>query len=311
MVHRTQVDLTSDDFQTLENVTVASIGVFDGLHKGHRMLVETMKRERDKRNSSGHICMITFSDHPRGVLCGTPPTRLLHPEIKTAILKEWGVDVVVEMKTDTELLELSADEFCSRIKKIINPEMIIVGENFRFGKGRLGDTALLAQSTGAEVLPLKMVEGEDNQFVSATAVREYLAAGDVKTANGCLGRPYSVLGTKITGDKIGRKMGSSTINLEPTPDALPDGVYAVTANGHRAVSHLGPRPTFDSNERRFEVHILGTTELQSKDDNDVWEIEFHAYLRDVADFENTDELRAQIAKDIQAATDIFENEAQS
>lgn len=291
---------------------VMTIGVFDALHLGHRSLFETMCERARCLPADRIVTVVTFSAHPKEVLQGIAPTRLLHQDLKYRTLRLWGVDQVVELETNRNLLSLQADEFAERLFARLAPRVVVLGSEFRFGKDRKGSSATFESMGRAEVERIPtLMEGE--LAVSATLARRFLASGQIERAADILGRPYAVLGAQEAGDRIGRGLGSPTMNLIPPPEALPDGVYAVgigpfladfrgAANFLPAVAHIGPRPTFESYERRFEVHVLDRV---FDDVADRWEVRFHSKLRDVVMFTSADELRKQISRDIAGARAVL------
>jgi riboflavin kinase/FMN adenylyltransferase len=273
-----------------------TIGVFDGLHLGHRRIVETMR----EAVGAAPIALVTFSAHPRAVLAGRAPVRVLHPVVRNRILSEWGVDAVVELVTDRALLALDAPSFARGLQSRLQAGLIVVGSNFAFGKGRSGGLETLRDHF-VSVTVVEPVE-VGGLPASATRLRELLAKADFAAAEAMTGRRYAVIGTPERGDGIGRAIGSPTLNLAPPPETLPDGVYAVSTPAGNGVAHLGPRPTFDRVERRFEVHLLDARpECDPAGSDEGIEVIFAGRIREVRDFGCAEKLAEQIARDIAAA----------
>lgn len=278
----------SDPLLTVDAMT---IGVFDGLHLGHKTLIDTMLSLK----SGGQTALVTFSEHPRRILNGHPPVRLLDFKIRNRILSEWGVDWLVVLEATPELFQLEAGEFLDSILDAIRTNHFVVGPNFQFGKDRKGTIETLRKKIDDRLVVL------DEKIVGAhppraTLIRKLLAEADLAGANALLGRPYSVIGQVRSGDGIGRAMGSPTLNIEPVPAAMPDGVYAVRTSAGNGVAHIGPRPTFEKAERRFEVHLF-----ENRGNTDEMEVEFIQRIRDIRKFDHPDALRAAISSDIESA----------
>ncbi|MEK8022352.1 MAG: riboflavin kinase [Candidatus Hydrogenedentota bacterium] len=282
----------------LIEVGALTIGVFDGLHLGHRSLIETLVRE--SRGSGA--ALVTFTEHPRVLLAGHGPVRILHPRLKNRILSEWGVTVIVLLEMNRGLLSLDPREFLDRLFSRISTGKVVIGPNFHFGRGRTGTVEMLRQHGREDVVVVDpmALEGE---LASATRIRNLLSTADLAAAARMTGREFSVLATPRSGDGIGRTMGSPTLNLYPVPEALPDGVYAVRSPFGPAVCHVGPRPTLGSKERRFEVHVLEGN--PSPADTDEIEITFVEKLRNVETFASIGDLQAAIAADVARAREML------
>lgn len=280
-------------------VDALALGVFDALHVGHRQLIHRLAEAAHRAQGADGIAALgTFDPHPRAVLFGAAPARLLQERVRCRLLAEWGVDALVTLRVDREFLAMDPAEFALGLKAALGFQSLIVGANFRFGRGRSGTVETLRELLGdAAVIVVPPVE-LDGELVSATRVRGCLAEGDVEAVTELLGRLYEVEARPEKGDGLGRTIGSPTVNLEPVPPALPDGVYAVLTSLGPGVVHMGPRPTLGRIERRFELHLL-----DGPPPPDVTEVavRFAARLREVMQFPSVDALRAQIARDIAAA----------
>lgn len=275
-----------------------TMGVFDGLHRGHRHLIDVLCSERH----GGEIGLVTFTAHPEELLHGEAPARLITSGQRDRLLADWGVDRVFELSTTSQLLALEPAGFMRRFKAWFDPRVIVVGSNFRFGKGGEGRAETLTQINGCRVRVVESLNCEDGVPISATRVRQALAAGRIEEANRLLGRHYAVVGVESPGDGIGRTMGSPTLNISPVPEAVCDGIYVVTTPLGNGVAHLGPRPTFHSDERRFEIHIIDPFQHAASRQ---WEVAFHARLRDVRSYDTVPALASAIAEDIRRARTLL------
>jgi riboflavin kinase/FMN adenylyltransferase len=287
-----------------------AIGVFDGVHLGHRAVIEAA-RESAARDG-GSAVVVTFDPHPVEVLAPENSPRLLtNTPHKLAVLeREAGIGSVLLVRFDRDFASHLGGAFVERLLQAAPPEgiaRICVGEEWRFGKGRSGDVALLeriGKERGFAVSGLGLVE-IDSQRVSSTRVREAVAAGDLETAARLLGRRYSVFGAVVRGRQLGRTIGFPTANLAVSREQLPPaGVYAVTATGAgdswNGVANLGIRPTVEgeTGELRLEVHLFG---LDHEIYGEELEVTFVRKIRDERKFEGLPALQAQIAEDVAVA----------
>lgn len=291
-----------------------AIGVFDGLHLGHRAVVEAALGSVAR--GGGSAVVTTFDPHPVEILAPERAPRLLTdtPHKLRLLAREMAVRHVLLVRFDADFAALEAKDFIHRLAGSA-PEggiaRICVGREWRFGRGRGGDLALLealGSELGFAVEGVGTVEA-DGERVSSTRVREAVAGGDLKTARRLLGRPYSVHGIVAKGRQLGRTLGFPTANLSVQREQLPPaGVYAARAAGAgdswNGVANLGVRPTVESGEGelRLEVHLFGLEhEIYGED----LEVEFVARLREERRFDGLDALRAQIALDVEAARAVF------
>jgi riboflavin kinase/FMN adenylyltransferase len=295
---------------TPERETLLTIGVFDGVHLGHRHLISRLTRRATEGNFLSGV--VTFNSNPKAVLSPkTKLARLTTLEERVALLKNLGVDLVVPLTFTKEVAALSAREFVLYLKRYLKMRGLVIGPNFALGRGREGNVAAL-QSLGQElgftvevVRPLAV----ENTLVSSTAVRTALAHGDMKTATKLLGRYFSLSGPVAGGFARGHVLGFPTANLQLEPEqAIPeDGVYATLAHigdkVYQSVTNIGVRPTFGKSDRTVEVHILGfEADLYG------WEltIELVERLRAEMKFASPGELAAQIKQDVEQARSILE-----
>jgi riboflavin kinase/FMN adenylyltransferase len=292
---------------------VATIGEFDGVHRGHQRLVERAGEIAQARNLP--LVVITFDPHPDEVIRpGSHPPLLTTSRRRAELLGGLGADAVLVLPFSLEFSRLSPDEFVRVVlSERLHAAVVVVGENFRFGHKAAGDVALLAQlgekyDFAAEGVPLLVVDGVT---VSSTYIRECLAAGDVAAAAHVLGRPHRVEGIVVRGHMRGRGLGFPTANLEtPAHTATPaDGVYAgwltsLDLDGSEisrwpAAISVGTNPTFGAGDRTVEAYAL------DRDDLDLYgahaAIDFTARLRGTERFDSVEDLVTQMHRDVDQA----------
>ena len=279
-----------------------TIGVFDGVHLGHRHLISKLKELARKQGYASGV--ITFSQHPQEVL--SPKTRLpslTSLEQRIALLEDEGVDIVIPLPFTPQLANLSPKQFLSLLKEYLKMKGLVVGPDFALGKGRQGDIDAL-RKLGQEmdfsltVVPPLTIDGET---VSSTAIRKALAEGNIKQVQKLLGRPFRLQGRVVSGDKRGKKLGFPTANLEVEPgQALPTGgVYACRAyidgQSYPAMTNIGTRPTFGGGPRLIEVYLLDYNgDLYGQE----LAIDIIERLRDEKKFDTPEQLIKQIAEDV-------------
>jgi riboflavin kinase / FMN adenylyltransferase len=214
-----------------------AIGTFDGVHLGHRAVIEGMDT------------VLTFEPHPLEVLRPEAAPKLINSlAVKRDVLDGLGVEELVVIHFDEEFSHRSAEEFISHaLVEKLGARRVAVGENFHFGAKARGTPAMLAAHPEFETRVQKMVE-VDGETVSSSRIRAEIAAGQMEAARRCLGTPYMLEGEVVGGEKRGRELGFPTANIVPDPRlVIPGhGVYAAFANGHPAAVNVGVRPTFES-----------------------------------------------------------------
>jgi riboflavin kinase/FMN adenylyltransferase len=287
---------------------VATIGAFDGIHRGHHLLLGQVV---DRARSLGlpSLC-VTFDPHPDLVLYPERHlTYLTDRAEKERVLRQLGLDDVMFVEFTLELSMLNPEEFLGLVSEEHPLAELWVGSDFALGRGRSGTIAALAELGRIEGFALHVVppRRSDREVISSTFIRSLLSQGNVRHANRLLGRRYRISGIVEAGAARGRTIGFPTANIKPDPRrALPaDGVYAavVPLDGveHRAVVNLGSRPTFKEGERLLEVHLLDVTaDLYNRP----LDVDFVDRLRDVQRFESVDALKAQIGRDADAARTV-------
>ncbi len=291
-------------------LVVVALGNFDGVHLGHQAV---MKRAIEEGRRRG-LCIVaaTFDPHPRAVLWpGNEPKLLTTPEVRRELLLGCGVDEVREIRFDRELSKKSPREFVLEVLVgSLGAGVVVVGENFRFGYRASGDVAELERrmrEVGGEAyaVPISNVLGED---ISSTRIRELVAAGEVREAARLLGRPYLLRGEVVEGDKRGRTIGFPTANVLPDERALVPGhgVYAgharVGSERYGACTNVGTAPTFDRRDSRVEAYLLG---YEGDLYGEVVDVTFEGRLRPEKRFSGIEELREQIARDVEEARNFL------
>lgn len=290
---------------------VLAIGNFDGVHLGHAALV---KRLADVATKSGLAPMVlTFEPHPREFFTpDSAPARLTTLREKLELLSDAGAQQAMICPFNARFAALSADEFVEQVLvRGCQVRHLIIGDDFRFGRGRTGDFSLLleaGQRLGFTVEAMGSVT-VDSERVSSSAVRRALRSGDMEHAARLLGRPYIIDGQVSHGQKLGRQIGFATANLRIKHNPLPmTGVFAVEVSGLGGnplpgVANLGVRPTVGGTRPLLEVHLFDF-------DRDIYgahiSVRFVHKLRDEQRFPNIDALKAQIAADAAAARAFFE-----
>jgi riboflavin kinase/FMN adenylyltransferase len=292
------------------------LGSFDGLHAGHRRVIASVT-ETDHLEAIPTV--VSFWPHPREVLHGEPRLRLDLPEEKLELLEPLGIQQLVLVPFNRQLAQLSAADFVEQVLLgCLKARQIAVGANFRFGRGREGDTntlRALAEAAGVQVSVLPILEDSGGRM-SSSRIRAALSNGDLQSASELLGRPYRFRGTVVRGRGLGRDLGWPTANLQVDGRKfLPGlGVYAARAwtqrDGERkvgegkgealpAVMNLGPQPTVDPNSpSAVEVHLLDRhIELVGQE----LVVEPVERLRGQQRFSGLEELSAQIGQDAEAA----------
>ena len=291
--------------------TLLTIGVFDGVHLGHKYLISLLRGLAWQRNLLSGV--VTFRQHPKALL--SPQTKL--PSLtdldqRIALLKNEGVEAVIPISFTRELAQLSARQFVSLLKKYLRMQGLVIGYDFALGQNREGDSDNL-HALGQDmnftitVMPPVMINGE---VISSTAIRNALAIGDMKRVHRLLGYFFSLRGRVVTGSRRGIELGFPTANLSVNSDqAIPaDGVYATWAyiddKAYPSMTNIGRCPTFDDGERTVEVHVI---DYQGDLYEQEMKINIIERLRDEKKFDNAEALKRQIAEDIKQGRAILES----
>jgi len=292
--------------------TVLTIGNFDGVHLGHRALLAELKAKA--RDLALPATVLTFEPHPRELFApDQAPARLASLRDKLELLAECGVDRVHVCRFNRRLAALTAQQFVEDILlRGLSVRHLIVGDDFRFGKARGGDFALLQRIGQEQRFMVEAMHTVDfgGLRVSSSAVREALAAGDLEHAEQLLGRAFVIAGRVMDGMKLGRSIGFPTANIQVRRKRLPlSGVFAVSVSGLGAqalpgAANIGVRPTVAEGLKPvLEVHLLDF-------DRDIYgahvDVNFLHKLRDEEKFDSLEALKAQIARDVVAVRAYFD-----
>lgn len=292
---------------------VATIGVFDGVHLGHRFLIDKV---RQIASGSGFgSAVITFPRSPRAFFDKSRNFQLLTlPDEKEKLLKETGIDVCININFSEDIAEMTAKEFITDILHTrYGIKHLLIGYDHRFGKGRsegYEEYVEYGASVGMKITQAPAYLYDNNVFISSSLIRSLLKAGNTYLASTYLGLPYRISGTVAKGFRIGSNLGYPTANIiVDSPEKLlpKEGVYAVytylSGIKHKGMLNIGYNPTFhEKSKRSIEVHLFNFSE-------DIYgcriEVSFIKYLRTEKKFENKEEIIIQLGKDKEAALEIL------
>jgi riboflavin kinase/FMN adenylyltransferase len=285
---------------------VVAIGNFDGLHLGHQAILAVLQQRG--REAALPAVVLTFEPHPREYFHpAEAPARLMRLRDKAEWLAENGIAELRVLRFNAALIAMDAVRYIDRyLVQGLGARQVVIGEDFRFGKGRGGDAALLrregaARGFGVDVVPPFQVDGEP---ASSTRIRAALAAGRMADARALLGRDYRISGRVMRGERVGTQLGFPTANIRLHRLVSPlDGIFAVRVSGARlslrpAVASVGTRPTVGGGERLLEVHVFDF-------DGDLYgrrlAVDFVARLRDEVHFPDLESMRQQMLQDARQA----------
>jgi riboflavin kinase / FMN adenylyltransferase len=302
---------TSTSLQTALTPTAIALGNFDGIHCGHRQVIEPVLAAREQAVLRLYATVVSFSPHPREFFSRQPLALLSPFEERVGLLSQTGVDQLLVLPFDLDLAQLSPEAFVQEILiDRLQAKHISVGQDFRFGAKRAGDANLLQElagkhGVGVTQVPLQILEGER---ISSSAVRQALAEGRVTMAAKLLGRPYRLIGKVVAGQQVGRTIGFPTANLQLPPNKLipAQGVYGVRVSGQdlnhgnavNGVMNIGNRPTVDGITQTIEVHLL---DWQGDLYGQELTVELLEFIRSEQRFPDLDALKQQISQDCAVA----------
>lgn len=302
----------TNHFSTLQESCVATIGKFDGVHLGHQLILDQLKRKAEHFDLPSLVILV--EPHPEEFFAENAdscPARLTILQEKLEILESFGIDFVFQLKFDQQLSELSAEDYIADILVAgLGVKSFIVGNDFRFGHQRKGDFELLSDAGkqfGFEVVETAAYERNGHR-ISSTYIREQLAKADFTLVEQLLGRPYSIKGEVIRGKQLGTDLGFPTCNIRPQRLRIPlHGVYACEVRledqFRPAAVNIGYRPTVtESGEALLEAHILDFNEdLYGK----TIEVIFRQKIREEIKFSGLEELRQHISADVEQVRELF------
>jgi len=284
---------------------VAAIGNFDGIHRGHRTLIETVRGAAAGRSPARPSTVLTFEPHPRAFFAPDQPMfRLTGPRAKEIVFARLGLDGLIVRRFDAALAETGARGFVEQLlRDDLGLSGVVIGHDFHFGRGREGTPAMLAELCAGAGLDCRIVppvsEGEGAVPISSSAIRAGLAAGDTARANALLGYRWFVLGEVRHGEKRGRVLGYPTANLALGSCGLAHGIYAVRARlsdgtVRDGVASYGRRPTFDDGAPLLETNLFDFSgDLYGQE----IAVEFLGFIRGEARFESAEALIARMHVD--------------
>lgn len=293
--------------------TVFTLGVFDGLHLGHRRVIDTVIQAAGRLKAQSLV--LTFDPHPLEILAkSAAPPQLSTIEQKAEILAGWGLDRLGVLRFDRDMAALEPVKFLNQFSgKFIEPVSAVLGPDFSFGRNALGNAETVAEwlragNPKALVQTVAPLSGADGQF-SSSQVRQALKSGLVEIAARDLGRPYQLRGVVEHGQARGRNLGFPTANLGSIRQLIPaPGVYAVRAllggKAHSAMTSIGYNPTFGEQDMTVETNIFEFHEFIY---GEKMSIDFVAKLRDMVKFASVEELASQLGHDKNAAVRVLEN----
>jgi len=306
-----QILKSIDELSLLQGPIVLAAGTFDGLHRGHQALIR--RAQSDAALIQGTAVVMSFDRHPASLLRPEKAPKLLtRNATKLELLEGMGVSAVLLLEFSQTLADIPAEDFIRSLVSAAEPlHEICVGSQWSFGKGGEGNITLLEKLGGEFRFSVTQIDPVEihGKPISSTRIRNAVATGDFDEASACLGHPFLLTGTVITGAGLGAKIGFPTANLETEGMQLPpDGVYAVRvsegARQFKGVCNIGVRPTVDPSmaHRTVEVHLFDFSEnLVGKE----LSVEFIQFLRGEQKFPDLSALTAQIGIDCARARELF------
>ncbi|WP_264511524.1 bifunctional riboflavin kinase/FAD synthetase [Flavobacterium sp. N1719] len=291
--------------------TVVTLGTFDGVHLGHQKIIKKLTESAQKMALKSLV--LTFHPHPRTVLQDSSSLQLLNTiEEKKVLLAHQNIDILVIHPFDKEFSRLTAEEFVVDVLvKKFNVKKIIIGYDHRFGRNRTATIEDLIHFGAVHGFEVEQISAEEiNEItISSTKIREALHQGNIKVANDYLGYNYTLSGTVVQGQQIGRTIGFPTANIaiETTEKLIPcNGVYIAFAHidnkKYEGVMNIGNRPTVNGQSQSIEIHLF---DFNTSIYGEKITLELIEYIRPEQKFEDLNALKLQIAKDKQIATDYF------
>jgi riboflavin kinase / FMN adenylyltransferase len=293
---------------TFPQVTL-SIGMFDGIHKGHQRIIRKARQLAD--NYGIECALLTFEPHPRSILNpDRSPQRLSTLTVKHELLEKAGVDILVIQEFNLDFAAFDPDFFIDDfLFQYMDIRAVCVGRDFRFGSGGKGNIALLEELNSAHDCKTVIMdfENHDGRRISSTRIREQISAHNFTETELLLGHSYFIISNVIRGEGLGSKLGFPTANLELPKQLLPPpGVYAVQAEIegtlYPAVANLGFKPTVGGKELGFEVHII---DFNGDLRDGHLKVVFRDFIREEQKFDSLEDLAFQINKDVETASELL------
>ncbi|MBR0397391.1 MAG: riboflavin biosynthesis protein RibF [Eubacterium sp.] len=296
--------------------SVVTLGKFDGVHEGHHLLMDEVRRRG--REDGLQTIVFTFDVSPQNRLGVSHVKSIMTNRERFLCLEEMGLDTLIECPFTKEIQTMEAETFVRNILlEKLHAAAIVVGDDFRFGRGRAGDAAFLRrmadESSGAEAFSVCIIGKKKDQKtgreISSTWIREEIQAGNVEAAEELLGRPYFVLGEVVHGRQLGRTLQIPTINQIPPQEKLlpPNGVYfsrtRIEGQVWNGITNIGTKPTVDGSQVTAETHLFDcSSDLYGKEAR----VELLHYHRPERRFGSVEELKTHMEADIRAAQEYME-----
>lgn len=294
---------------SVQQDSVLTTGVFDGVHRGHRHLITRLIAEARKTGRLAGV--VTFRNHPASILRPDfKPRYLTDAEERIRLIGDLGVDLVVPVTFDLDVSKLPARDFVARLQQHLGMRGLVIGPDFGMGHKREGDAErlkVLGQEMGFSVRVVDLME-DGGQPIKSTIIRQALAQGDVARVAELVERNFALTGRVVKGAGRGKRLGFPTANLKVSPEmAIPgDGIYAtwacVAETCHMAATSIGSRPTFDESEHTVEAFLL---DFQGDLYDQEVRLEFVRRLRDELKFDTVEALLKQMAEDVEQTRQIF------
>jgi len=291
----------------LKKSTALAIGNFDGIHLGHQKILKLLQKESRKLGLLPAV--LTFSPHPEKVLGNKPIKMIQTLEQRLEEISKYGIELAIVATFDKSFALLSAEEFIlETVAKTLSARVVVIGEDFRFGRDREGDISLFKSLSSTLNFKLHVVSSvkKNGTVISSSLIRTLLEEGEVEKANFFLGRAYRIDGKVIKGSSRGRSIGFPTANIESENEILPPGVFLTTAQirgkQFSSLTNVGECPTFDKTGIRVETHLLDFDRILY---GEKIRIVFLKKIRKEIEFKDTEALKAQISEDIKKARAFF------
>ncbi|RUM48883.1 MAG: bifunctional riboflavin kinase/FMN adenylyltransferase [Hydrogenothermus sp.] len=290
----------------LKENTACSIGNFDGFHEGHLKVLETLKKEAKKRNLK--TVVISFNPHPREVFTGETLCKITNLETKKEFLKKLGIDYFLVISFTKEFAKKTPDEFIDFLKNNLNCKLVVVGQDWKFGKDKKGDINYLKNFI--EVIPVQKVLLNKDKLGSSV-LRKLLKEGNIEKINQLINRIYCLKGKIVKGQGLGKELGFPTINVDPQENlCLKYGVYAgfIEINGkvYKSAINFGIKPTFEGKNPLIEAHIIQN--FNEEINQYFAKVYFIKYIREEKKFESVKKLKNQILMDVKKIEEILNEE---
>lgn len=302
-----QVIYGFEKFPSFSRDSILAIGNFDGIHLGHKKILQLLKEKATKHALPSLI--LTFSPHPEKILAEKIVKMIQTLDQRMREIEKFGIDNVLVVPFDEKFSSLSGRDFIQKIVvNTLKAKEVIVGENFRFGRNREGDISLLQQQASRfnfRVYSIPPVV-KDGMVVSSSLIRSSLQDGNIEIANDLLGRVYEIEGSVVKGKSRGKALGFPTANIATENEIIPPGVFITTSwidsKSFPSLTNVGNRPTFNQKETIIESFIINLNKnLYGKSIR----VNFIKKIRDEMKFKTPDDLSQQIKKDLEKAKDYF------